>query len=136
MNTWFIEMPDCFKMKNLWEKIVKEILWMLEYVPKLFKTQEICKNAFEIDPDVIQYIPDCFKTQDMWERVLKEEADIPGYFFALLPDQFKTQDTCNNTVFEDVVPLLITHVPAWFVTAKMLGKNGLKHTTAIKLRSL
>ena len=44
---WFIEIPDCFKTKDLCEKVVQEVIDMFEYVPNELKMQEMCERAVE-----------------------------------------------------------------------------------------
>ena len=47
--SWFIEMPDCFKTKDLCEKVVGEEVDMFEYVPNEFKTKEMCERVVKLD---------------------------------------------------------------------------------------
>ena len=76
MNTWkwFIEIPDCFKTKNLCKKVVKEEIDMFKYVPNELKMQEICENAVREDLDMLEYVPKQLKTKEMCEKAVRQDV--------------------------------------------------------------
>ena len=61
------------------------------------------------------FIPDKFMKMLYHEVLSEESAKI-----RCVPDEFKSQEMCNDVVFEN--PTLIKHVMDWFVTAEMLEK--------------
>ena len=60
----------------------------------------MCNKAVEFDPSSLQFVPDIFKTQDMCDKAL--EADPWSFEYA--PDHFKTQDMCEKEVKKAIRP--------------------------------
>ena len=46
----------------------------LAFVPYIFKTQDICDKALEVDPWSFEHVPDHFKTQGMCEKAVKKPS--------------------------------------------------------------
>ena len=63
-------------------------LWPLKYIPDHLKTQEMCDEAVDIGPRLLEFVPDHFKTQEMCDKALRD------YLFSLrlVPDWFVTRE--------------------------------------------
>ena len=55
--------PYCYKNQQLYDEAV--YLHALEFVPKYYKTQNMCYKAIETDPSIIQSKSECYKTHEM-----------------------------------------------------------------------
>ena len=51
-----------------------------------YKTQEMCEEAFKVDPCSLGYAPDPFKTRYMCNKAVLKRPNILEY----APDHFKT----------------------------------------------
>ena len=83
---------------------------VLEYVPDQYKTQEMCNEAVQRDPWMLEHVPDQYKTQEMCNEAVQRDAEVLEY----VPDQFVTQEMCNEAVEKSNGFLMF--VPDWFVT--------------------
>ena len=68
------------------------LTWIRE-IPDHLKLQEMCNEAFDIEPFSLAFIPDHFKTQEICERVVEEGS----YMQMFVPDHFKTK-MCEKAV--------------------------------------
>ena len=57
-------------------------------VPDLFKTQEMCNDAVDVNPWQLSDVPNYFKTQKMCDDVVLRQS----YFLQFVPDWFVTQE--------------------------------------------
>ena len=83
--SWFIEMPERFKTKDLCEKVAQEEIDMFEYVSDELKMQEMCETVVEIEPRFFDFVPRQFRTQAMYESVIEENT------FFLMPFQMSSR---------------------------------------------
>ena len=58
----------------------------LEFISDIFKTQEMCIKALEVDPWLFKYVPDNLKTQGVCEKSVNTEPWLLLY----VPDTLKT----------------------------------------------
>ena len=86
---------------------------MLEHVPDQYKTQKMCNEAVQRVPCMFEHVPDQYKTQKMCNEAVEKNP----YMFEYVPDQYKTQKMCNEAV--QGVPWMFEHVPDQFVTQEM-----------------
>ena len=68
-------------------------------------------EAVQRHPQVLGLVPDQFVTQEMCNEAVKSGV------LELVPDQFVTQEMCNEAVQRD--PWMLEHVPDQFVTQEM-----------------
>ena len=61
-------------------------------VPDHIKSQELCNEAVEEDPDFLAYTPDRLKTQEMCNRAVPRKP----YTLRFIPEHLKTQEMCND----------------------------------------
>ena len=73
-------------------------------------------EAANTSPSAMQFVPKCYKTQEMCDRAVSEDPFHLKYGF----DRHKTQGMCDITV-DDFLPAL-KFVPDWFVTGKIIKK--------------
>ena len=97
--------PDCFKTQELCKVAVSMEPNLLLYVPDCFKTHEMCKEAVHREPYKLRFIPDNLKTREICNEVMRVR---PAAFF-LIPDSFKTQDMCIKGV--EACPWQLYYVP-------------------------
>ena len=105
-------LPECYAIRL--EKCVIKLL-ILQFVPKCYKTQEMCYKAangcllyliiFPINVKLKKYVNSCF---------------FISFLIVYCPDRFKTQKMCDEAVNDDLSPL--EFIPDWFVTSRMIKK--------------
>ena len=62
--------PDHFKRKDMYNKVVHNKPWTLRHVSDPLKTQDMCNEAERLLPYLLQYAPDHFKREDMRIKAL------------------------------------------------------------------
>ena len=62
---------------------VKDLL-NIWYVPDQYKTQEMCNEAVEKSPEVLEHVPEHLNTQEMWNREVQSSPWMLEHVF----DQF------------------------------------------------
>ena len=82
-------------------------------IPNAFLTQELCKDALNHKPDILQFIPERFLTQKMCEDAL---ASVP-HIFEYIPKHFLTQEMCEDALFSRLN--VFRDIPERFLTQKM-----------------
>ena len=147
-------------MINLFKRIIRDIvLYTLKYTPVVGQVvQEACNREVLKKPHSLQFIPDIFKTQEIRNKAVKKDSCVlrlfPFYFWAnsitnraidnymypmimsnylntqerfervienypytlkFVPDHFKTREMFDKVVKKDVLYFL-HHIPYWFVT--------------------
>ena len=70
------------------DKVVRNKLCMLLFVPDHFWMQEMCNDIMHTMPDAFHLIPDRFKTQKMCDQAIKEDSSSLQF----VPDWFLTRD--------------------------------------------
>ena len=88
---------------------------MFKFILDKFKTHKMCREVFLEDPWMCDFIYNRFMKM-LYHELVSGEPDM----IRCVPDGFKSQDMCNDAVFED--HSLIKHLTDWFVTAEMLEK--------------
>ena len=63
MAHWINGFPDHLKTQEMCIEAAETNPWLLEYIPDRFETQEMCNNAVGMDPWLLNYVPDWFVTQ-------------------------------------------------------------------------
>ena len=99
-----------FLTQNMCNEAVEKSPWMLERAPDQYKTQEMCNRAVEKSPRTLKFFPDYFVTQEMCHRTVEKDAWVLEH----VPDQYKTQEMYNEAVQSD--PEVLEYVPDQFVT--------------------
>ena len=115
ISNWFKEILDQFVTQEMCNEAVQRNPWMLEFVPDQYKTQEMCNEVVQNDPWVLKHVPDQFVTQEMCNEAVKSEPDPEMLEF--VPDQYKTQEMCNEAIQSE--PEILEFVPDYFVTQEM-----------------
>ena len=106
----------------------------LQFIPDIFKTQEMCNKAVEKDSCILKFVPFYFWTNSMTNRTIDKymypmimynylttqercESVVESYLYTLkfVPDHFKAREMFDKVVKKDVLYFL-HHVPNWFVT--------------------
>ena len=75
-------------------------------------------TAMREKPAVFFLVPDCFKTEETCIKAVEKDP----WFLAGVPNHFKIQEICNNAVPED--PYSLQYVPDWFVTQEQEPSLG------------
>ena len=72
--------------------------------------QKMCDKAVDTHSSTIEYVPELFKTQEIGNR------EVHRYFFVFdsLPDQSKAQQICD--IFVSWYPFLIVYCPDKYKT--------------------
>lgn len=135
---FYSKIPDDMKEKIISKKLIAETIrrwdlwheeqannfywnglgWMLQYLPKEYKTLDVCVEVCKRYPYAIQYVPDDhIKTEIFWEQVLttwdcrqlmeltkEQEKMIPDYFRELKKDTEKEQSgKMKDGNWEDII---------------------------------
>ena len=77
---------------------------------------EMCKHAVKKLPYLFRYVPDQYKTQKTCDKAVLEN----GGTLTSIPDCYKNQEMCNNRV--DNYPHALEFVPDCFMTQDMCDK--------------
>ena len=105
--------PDRFKTKRMYEKVVEDEPEALEFVLDHFKTEKMCEKAVEaVDPYTLEFVPDLLKTQEMCNKAVCIEPTS----LVNIPDHFKTEKICDKAVKDGSSSLQF--VPNWFITGE------------------
>ena len=89
-----IEVSDHIKSQELCNEAVEEDPDFLAYTPDRLKTQEMCNRAVPRKPYTLRFIPEHRKTQEMCNDIMRIN---PAVFYLIL-DHFKTQGMCIKAV--------------------------------------
>ena len=96
---------------------VKQLLFVIRYVPDLYKTQKVCgKTMLENDGTLVS-APDCYK------KILKKKnynKAVYNYAHAFVPNFYKTQEICNKAANTSLSA--IQFVPECYYTQEMCNK--------------
>ena len=76
------------KLKKLCDKVVRNKICVLLFVPDHFWTNEMCNEIMRTMSDAFHCIPDCFQTQKMCDQAVKEDSS----FLQFVPDWFVTRE--------------------------------------------
>ena len=90
------------------------------YVPDQFKTQEMCNDAVDAEPRVLEFVSNQFKTQEM----CNDAAGAGPWVLWFVPDHFKTAQMCEEAVKK--YPWLLADVGTWYegyIKRKAMKKN-------------
>ena len=70
--------------------------WVLEYVPKDLRTEEVCLIAVKQNPYALEFVPEEFKTEELCELAVND-----GHWaLEFVPKEFKTKELCEIAVKE------------------------------------
>ena len=89
---------------------------VIQFVPKCFKSQEMCDKDFDACSFVFVFdsVPDRYKTQERWDKTFSEDSFTLKYCL----DEYKTQGICDKAV-DNVLPTL-RFVTGWFTISKVI----------------
>ena len=75
-----------------WDWLVYIKLLFLKLIPDIFKTQEMCNKAGEVDPQTLKFVPTRLRTHKMCYRALEK------YIYPMrdAPDCLKTREICEK----------------------------------------
>ena len=71
--------PDQYKTQQMCDKAILENAEKLKSVPDYYKNQELCSKAVDNYPYALEFVPECYKTQKK-----KKEKPIKLLIFILL----------------------------------------------------
>ena len=82
----------------------------MKFIPDWCNTPEICEQAVDTRPGVLEFFADQYKTSRMCEGV------IGGYLcaFKFVPDWFVTQDICDNIKTREDFDLNADEFVTWY----------------------
>ena len=83
---------DDLKTREMCNKALEKVPWLLHYGPVRLRTQEMCEKDVEKDPYQLGDFSDCFKTKRMCEKAVEYEPEALGH----VPDHFKTEEMCEK----------------------------------------
>ncbi|MDR1905095.1 MAG: DUF4116 domain-containing protein [Treponema sp.] len=88
---------------------------LLKYVPEMYKTPELCREAVENEGSALEFVPEALKTAELCRAAVRCRhtlgmgSDWEGYGASLkfVPDDIKTRELCfdallNQGAFDDV----------------------------------
>ena len=107
LKIWCVEH---FKTQEMCNEAVQSFPWVLEHIPDQFVTQKMCNEAVKENPWVLRLVPDQYKTQEMYNKVVEENP----WVLELVPDQFVTQEMCNEAVKKSPCPLRYKRYALWY----------------------
>ena len=128
---WIQEILDDLKTHEIWDETVRIGSCSLEFVPDHFKMQQMRKEAVRIGP--LKFVLDYFLTQEI---LTEQRVSAPTYFLQWMcnegvtvvpsdlkniPDNFKTQETCNDALFGE--SYLLQNVHDGFVTKEVVDDD-------------
>ena len=111
VNSFLGLFGDQLKTREIYELFIWKIS---NFVPDNFKTQEMCKDAFNKNILNLMFVPDHFKTREMCNKAVTEKPEM----LMFVPDNFKTQEMCEDA-FNRYLPNAI-FVPEYFRTKDMI----------------
>jgi len=75
-------------------EIVKKDGYALKYVPKKYRTEELCKIAVNQNGWVLYYVPEKYKTEEICKIAVQQD----GYALESVPDEYITEELCKIAV--------------------------------------
>lgn len=121
-----VEQNKDYYSEACWGDIFKKL-------PKKFKTQDICKNAWTKDKALLRYIPEEFITQDMITSYCIETGQVNekfGYSLESIPTTFRNYDVCSAMVKER--GLDIQYVPKDLIDQELCNQASLNNAHAFE----
>ena len=100
-----IYVPDRGKNKEMCDKAVKKVLWLIKCIPNQFIAQEVCKKAIAWNFDdkknlfTLEQVPDIFRGQIMCNEVRKKNA----WVLEFVPNIFNIS-VMNNKDISGYIP--------------------------------
>ena len=107
---------DDLKTREMCNKALEKVPWLLHYGPVRLRTQEMCEKDVEKDPYQLGDFSDCFKTKRLCEKAVEDKPGALEY----VSDHFKTEEMCEKAVEDELEAL--EYVPDHFKTEEMCEK--------------
>ena len=108
---WFKEIPDQYKTQKMCNEAVQNDPEMLEHVPDQYKTQKMCNEAVQRnpDPEMLEHVPDQFVIlQEMWyEEFIDDDVFITWY------KGYKQRKAQKAQIKEELMPVA-WHPDRWW----------------------
>ena len=89
--------PDQCKTQQMCDKVILENSGTLESVADHCKYQQICDKALEDHLHVLEFVPECYKTPKMCDKAVYK---CP-FVLDSVPDHYKFDKMCDKSVSED-----------------------------------
>ena len=101
--------PEIVENKEKRNWITEKRFNNLEFIPREFKTRELCEKAVQDYGIMLEFVPEELKTKELCELALKSR----GRALEFVPEDLKTQEMCEYAVEKD----------GYYLESWWLGKN-------------